>query len=265
MIFGILHKGSGLGDQLFRYLTVRSLAEDRSVSWGMVNPENFKGSSFMQVNLGTNLVRAYVRKIWNEKDIREGELDVRSYDPEINFIPDNTVVDGNFEDFRYWGHNLSKFSSWLNIEPLNVPKDVCIIGFRGGEYATQPDLFLPKEYWDKGIARMRSLGIDKFEVHTDDPALAAKIFPDFPIVDNKPISHSLHTNMGFNWRTLRYAKYAIISNSAFYIIPRLMAHNDNYESVTLAPRFWARHNTGVWARPSCYYPQFTYYHAGDID
>jgi hypothetical protein len=78
------------------------------------------------------------------------------------------------------------------------------------------------------------------------------------VVPNQQISHSQHTNMAFNWRSARYAKYAIIPNSAFFILPRLLKHFEDPTAITIAPRYWARRNTRVWARPACYYKSFLY-------
>lgn len=263
MIVGKLHEGSGLGDQLFRYITVRTLAEEKGYSWCMSFPADFKGDSFMNIekySADFTKEKLFANwKIFREKEVRENGVDIRSYDPEINFIEDDTDIDGSFEDSKYWGHNLDNISKWLAVEPLNVPDDLCVIGFRGGEYYVDPNLGLPKEYFDEAVFSLRKTDHTmRFQVNTDDPKLAKQFFPDFEVVDNKSISHSKHTNMGYNWRAARYAKYAIIPNSAFFIIPRLLKHHEDPTAVTIAPRYWARHNTRTWARPACYYKQFTY-------
>lgn len=247
MICGLFHSGSGLGDQLMRYITVRTLAEEKGFDWGMGNKENFKGSSFMHVNMGTLHESKAALKLWYEKDVRDSEgNDIRSYDPEINFIEDNTVIDGCFEDYKYWGHNLTNIRNWLKVEPLPIPSDVCIIGFRGGEYYTDPNLGLPIEYYNEAIALMRSKYPDiTFEVHTDDPVKAKEFFPNFECI----------SSIGINWRSVRYAKHLIIANSAFYIMPALL--NENVKEI-IAPRYWARRNIKTWARPACYYQKFTY-------
>lgn len=268
MIAGIFHEGSGLGDQLFRYITVRTLAEEKGFDWTMVSPENFKGSSFLSPEFNFDKWGEF-NKQWKEKVVRnEQGDDIRSYDPEINFVEGNTVIDGSFEDSKYWAHNLSAIDKWLEVEPLDVPENLCVIGFRGGEYYADKDLGLPKAYFDKAIEKMRQINAKmEFQVHTDDPTLAREFFPDIEIVENTPISHSKHSNMGYNWRSARFAKYAIIPNSAFFILPRLLSHHQgppNYY-LTIAPRYWARYNTRVWARPACYYKPFTYIHAEDTD
>lgn len=252
MIAGIFHKGSGLGDQLFRYITARTLAVDKGFNFGMINPEKFKGKDFMNLHMGKSfIIPDFDNEGYNkfqEKNIRdENGLDITSYDPEINFVEDNTVIDGNFEDSKYWGHRLNEIRAWLKVEPLEMPDDLCIINFRGGEYASVTDLFLTKEYWEEAIGRMwlANPNIKAFQVHTDDEIIAKQFFPGFEIV----------RDIRFNWRSIRYAKHLIISNSAFGILPALL--NENVKEV-IAPRYWARKNTKTWARPACYYPKFSY-------
>lgn len=271
MVAGIFYEGSGLGDQLFRYVTVRTIAEEKGYEYKMFQ-DNFKGDFFIEkpdILKGDYKpgIQFSVWKTFDEKDVREHGTDIRSYDPEINFVEDNTIIDGSFEDDKYWRHNLPNIDKWLAVGPLNVPDDVCVIGFRGGEYAMNPDLFLGPSYYMEAIEEMLNLNAQmQFEVHTDDPTLAAKLFPNFKIIENAPISHSKHTNMGLNWRSARHAKYAIIPNSAFFILPRILKHHDGGDrtdlvkggAVTISPRYWARRNTKTWARPACYYPEFIY-------
>lgn len=248
MISGIFHQGSGLGDQLHRYITVRTLAKDRGFEWMMVGKDRFKGASFMN-NLSLPDTRWEGFKTWNEKDIRDKEMtDIRSYDPEINFVEDGTLIDGSFEDDKYWKHRLHEINEWLEVEPIEVPDDVCVIGFRGGEYSVIDDLFLPESYWTEAIEKMRAINPNmRFEVHTDDPTLAKLFFRETPVIHD----------IGINWRSMRYAKHAIVANSAFYIMPRLLAHQEK-DSLTIAPRYWARRNKRVWARPACFYRDFLY-------
>jgi len=264
MIGCIFHEGSGLGNQLFRYIAVRTLAEDKKYECSIVNPENFKGKGFMELDTkvvsGDSSTRnlPFYTSRFEEKKVMENGVDIRSYDPEFNFITDKTLVDGEFQDERYWGHRLNDINKWLKVEPLEMPDNLCVIGFRGGEYYTVPDLGLPKSYFYYSMEKMREVNPGmRFEVHTDDTCLAREFFPEIPIIDNKRISHSLNENMGYNWRAMRYAKYAIIANSSFYIIPRLLRHFQD-EALTIAPRYWARRNTKVWALPQNYYSAFTY-------
>src|SRR3990167_7441902 len=143
MIAGIFHQGSGLGNQLFRYVATRVLALDKGYEFGMGNPHLFKGYEFMKLDMGipTEIVSADLKR-FNEKKIVENGVDIRSYDPEINFVEDNTIIDGELQDERYFGHRMKEINKWLKVELMNLPNDLCVIGFRGGEYSIFPDLFL---------------------------------------------------------------------------------------------------------------------------
>lgn len=252
MILGIFYQSSGLGNQLHRYVATRVLAEQKGYNWGMLyvpndssKPPGFKGQSFM--NLDTRIhddviierYRSYV-----EKKITADGDDIRSYDPEFNFIQNDTIIDGEFQDERYWEDYEVALKRWLQTQELDVPDDTCVIGFRGGEYSVYPDLFLTKEYWDSAISKMKEINKDmKFEVHTDDPQLALKFFPEYRVIHD----------IGINWRSMRCAKYAIIANSSFFIFPRWMRNG-----YTIAPRYWARRNTKTWCLPQNYYKRFIY-------
>ncbi len=257
MIYGLTHRGSGLGNQLFRYIATRTIAEQKGYDFSMIAPQLFKGASFMNLDMGkpndigfhieepagkviphlhnslANYGNLTSKCVWEEK--------TNYYNPEFNFIGDNTIIDGEFQDERYF--DIEKVNKWLKVEPLDVPDDVCVIGFRGGEFYVFWELGLTSEYWDKAIKLMQDKGITKFEVHTDDPILAKQFFPDYKIIHD----------IGINWRSMRYAKYAIIANSSFYILPRLLS-----KGITIAPRYWARHNTKEWSMPSNFYKSFQY-------
>jgi hypothetical protein len=251
MIVGIFHSGSGLGNQLHRYVATRVLAMDKGHDFTMVAPENFKGISFMKLDTGKPIDILYhtempAGKVVADIEIPLWEEGTRYYNPEFNFIEDNTIIDGEFQDERYFEHRLKEVDGWLKVEPVDIPDDVCVIGFRGGEYVGVPELFIPSGYWDEAIEKMRQINPDmKFEVHTDDQETAKAFFPDFPIIQN----------IGINWRSMRYAKHAIIANSSFYILPRLLN-----SGITIAPRYWARYNIREWSMPQNYYKNFTYIH-----
>lgn len=259
MISGIFHPGSGLGNQLFRYVATRSIAEDKKLPWGMINKEGFKGSSFMQIDMGADVPATFTveaggrlevvsqMKRFEEKKIVENGVDIRSFDPEWAFVEDDTIIDGEFQDEKYFGSKLHEVRKWFDVKPLFLPNDLCVIGFRGGEFQYIPELFLTRDYWDGAIAQMREINPHmKFTAVTDDPTLAAAVLPR-----EVKITHDI----SMDWRMVRNANYLIISNSSFYILPSLL---NNHAKKIIAPRYWARRNTGVWALPSNYYPRFHY-------
>jgi len=261
MIVGIFHQGSGLGNQLFRYIATRVKAEELGVPFGMVNPGSFKGAEFMQLDMGEPVPGNFVIEqgtgkafidiegfnLFEEKKITEDGVDIRGYDPEWNFITDNTVIDGEFQDEKYWGYKLYDINKWLKVEELHLSDNTCVIGFRGGEFTAFPELFLTKEYWESAIEHMLKKNYHmKFVCVTDDPATARAVLPE-----HVKITHDI----GTDWRMIRHAKNLIIANSSFYILPALL--NRRAEEV-IAPKYWARRNTGVWATRQNFYRKFTY-------
>lgn len=259
MIYGILHPGSGLGNQLHRYVATRVLAEEKGYQFSMIGQENFKGKSFMTVDLGATNTIPYTIGTggellpdttlprFAEKKTVESGVDIRGYDPEYNFVEDNTIIDGEFQDVRYFQNYDKYLDEWLGVEYLGMPNNLCVIGFRGGEFTAIPDLFLPQSYYHEAITRIKALqpGI-KFVAVTDDPETARAYLPS-----EVAITHEI----SLDWRMVRYAKYLILSNSSFYILPALL--NENAIEI-LAPRYWARRNTGTWATNQNYYSKFTY-------
>lgn len=257
MIIGIIHKGSGMGDQLFSYIATRVRAADLGVDFGFVGKEFFKGASFMNLDWGMYPDKSYVIEASSGKLIIPGakvfELNKPYYDPEFNFIPDGSVIDGyGAQDIRYFEHRLDEVREWLKVKPPieEMHDDLCVMNIRGGEYRGVPDLFLPKEYWDKAIIKIRINQIKRhqysiFEIHTDDVDLSQNWFPEYKATQD----------IGINWRSIRYAKHLIISNSAFAILPALL--NENVKDV-IAPKFWAGRNVGEWRRPGNYYKKFIY-------
>jgi hypothetical protein len=254
MLYNFIHPGSGLGNQLFRIVAGKVLALDKGYEYSAVGREYFKGSSFMNIDFGpenntkcqTEQPSGKLIPVVNE--VRVWEEKTNYYNPEFNFIEDNTIIDGEFQDERYFNHRMKEIDEWLKVNPLKVPNNKCIIGFRGGEFAGVPELFLTQEYWQEAIKKMKKISpYMTFEVHTDDPELAQEFFPGYECIHD----------IGLNWRSVRYAKYAIIANSSFYILPRLLRHEEG-EFFTIAPRYWARRNIEEWSMPQNYYKKFIY-------
>jgi len=246
MIAGIFHKGSGVGNQLHRYVMTRCLSLDKGMEFGMVNPELFKGDGFMKLDMGKN-VENIEHEYFEKKVLNEFLDDVRGYDFEgMNMIEDNTVIDGEFQGENYYKHHIDEIREWLSVDPLYLDIDTCVITFRGGEYVGVSSLFLPQSYWDNAIAMMRETNPDmKFMVVTDDVETAQNFFPDFDV------SHEI----GRDWRAIRCAHYLILSNSSFGILPTLL--NQNVKKI-IAPKFWARHNKGYWALEQNQYDNWEY-------
>lgn len=248
MISGIFFTGSGTGNQLHRYVMTRVLALDKNLEWGMIDTGNFKGYSFLNLDMGKP-VNMEDYSFYTEKRVNNDQgVDIRGYDFEgIESVKDNTIIDGEFQGYRYYEHHRDLIDRWLEVEPIDLGENICIINFRGGEYTLYPDLFLSKEYWDKAISTMREKNPNMvFRVVTDDVETARVFFPHFEI------QHEI----GKDWRSIRYAKYLILSNSSFGILPAWL----NTEAFVIAPKWWARHNIsdGYWALSQNIYKNWYY-------
>jgi len=261
-IFSIMHPGSGNGNQLCRYLAVRCLAANKGFDFGVINPEGFKGKSFMNLDMGvpfpgTFEVRngGYCQPLnhnlkWFEetKVVNELGWDVRPYDWRFEAVQDGTICDGEFQSQTYIEDYIDDIQEWCHTEPLPMNPETCLINFRGGpDYIHNPEVFLPRSYWLNAISMMQTINPRMiFEVHTDDIPTARQFFPQ----------HLKYVHdIGINWRAVRCAKFLILSNSSFAIIPALL--NTNVQKI-IAPKFWAGHNSGVWRMQQNQYPSFTY-------
>jgi hypothetical protein len=244
MIATPFYNGQGLGNQLANYVTVRCLALDKGFKFGVMYLENFKGTSFLKLDMGLSVIGGEIPVEGQPPTTlpeglkwyyREAFIDNGDYDPELKNVKDNTLIHGLLQGVKYFEHRRDMVQEWLKVPPpLMLDRNTCVINFRGGEYKYVKDFFLPKEYWERAIAEMLETNpYMKFEVHTDDPDEARKFFPDFPII----------ADIGLNWRSIRYARYLILSNSSFAILPAYL--NDEVKRI-IAPWGFGRHNTGEW-------------------
>lgn len=252
MITTELYNGQGLGNQLFSYVMVRVLALDKGYDFGIMHPEKFKGASFIKLDFGRPVIGGEspyegaapttlpqgITNYYCEKSLyHKNGSDIRQYDDSLKNISDNTKIDGYFQGEDYFKHRKNEIRSWLKVDLIDLPENLCIINFRGGEYLGHKELFLKQLYWDNAVAHMRKINPKmEFRVITDDVKTAKEFFPDFEI------SHNLEKD----YRSIQSAKYLILSNSSFALLPAWL--NQNVKLV-IAPKYWARHNIsdGYWA------------------
>lgn len=250
MLITPIFNGQGLGNQLACYVTTKCIALDKGYDFGVVYPERFKGFFFKNIDLP---------KVDNVEFAIEGEPPIKmpddfeyyreetsDYDPFVFNIPDNYVLHGNLQGVKYFEKYKEDIDKWLEVEPRVMPDDLCVINFRGGEYVGVSSFFLPKSYWDNAIENMKKINPDmQFEVHTDDPETAKIFFPDYPVI------HDIE----FNWRSIRYAKYLILSNSSFALLPAWL--NDDAKLI-IAPKYFARFNHDYWFLEQNFVEKFKY-------
>lgn len=242
MIATKLHKGQGLGNQLWCYAVTRSIALDRNFDFGILNKDNFWGRNFMEVDFGQ--VPKEKLGFYQEKVIlHENGADITTLDESLLNVSDDTEISGVMQDERYIIKHKEEIKDWFRVKNECDCKDfsnenICIINFRGGEYARHPETFLAEKYWENAVANMRRINPDfRFVVITDDPREAKRFFQNFEV-------H--HFNIGKDYAIIKNAHYLIMSNSSFAWFPAWTSETLKY---CIAPKYWARHNVsdGYWS------------------
>lgn len=257
MIVTEIYNGQGFGNQLACYITTRVVALDKGYDFGIMNPQKFKGLDFMDIDFGLSVtggsgveggpptslpdgITYYFKERYN---ILPNGSNVTIDDPNLEHIQDNTKIDGIFQSENRIIHRKDEIKEWLKIKEefdcyeYSDP-NICIINYRGGEYASVLDFHLKNSYWEHAIGRMKSINENfRFVVITDDVERATQTFPDFEVY---------HFNIAKDFTIIKNAHYLILSNSSFPYFATLMSDTVKY---IIAPKYWGRYNIsdGYWA------------------
>jgi len=257
MILTEIYDGQGMGNQLACYVTTRVVAKDLGYDFGIMNPHKFKCLDFMDLDFGLPVtggsgreggppdtlpdgIQYYFKERYN---VLPNGANVTIDDPNLLQIPDNTKIDGIFQSENQIIHRRDEIRQWLKVKPEKDCYDysdpnICIINYRGGEYASVRDFHLNGEYWEYAIKRMQTININfRFVVITDDVERASAQFPDFEVK---------HFDISKDFTIIKNAHYLILSNSSFPYFATLLSDTVKY---ILAPKYWGRYNIsdGYWA------------------
>lgn len=271
MIGTQIKKGQGLGNQLFCYVTARCIAQDQGCEFGVPGAEilqnSLKGSNeipFMDLWMGKPAEVSDFSGIYEEQEERiytgscrhDGTHGcyVAGADPKVMEAPDGTLLLGNLQAECYFAAHRSELSEWLKVLPRfdsheYTRDNLCILNMRGGEYVSEPALFLRRKYWLDAMAHMKRVRADmEFMIVTEDVGAAHRLLPEIP-------AH--HFTIDKDYVTVKNAKYLILSNSSFACFP---AFTSETAVRIIAPKYWARHNVsdGYWASEQNIYEGFTY-------
>ena len=266
MLITEIYNGQGLGNQLWCYTVTKTIALDLNYEFGIQSPHKFKGYSLFpyfrdQKNFGLSVVSGegpeggppislpqgidhYYRE--SRKSHTVWDCDISPLDNNMRLVSDNTKIDGNMQAEEYILHRKQEISDWLTIDSRFDIKDfsneeTCVINLRGTyEYRSQPQVFLPRQYYLNAIHYIRT-NINsnmKFVVITDDIPISREFFPDFDIY---------HESTEWDYGVIHNAQYLIMPNSSF---PWFAAWTSTANKLTIAPKYWARHNIsdGFWSQ-----------------
>jgi hypothetical protein len=175
-------------------------------------------------------------------------------DPELFKVSDGTLIYGNMQAESYFEKYRDQIRDWLHVKEEAesyeyTADDLCIINLRGGEYTSQPELYLDRRYFLNAIRNMKKINpAMRFMVVTEDEEAAKKVLPEY---------ECHHFDMGKDYVTIKNARYLILSNSSFSLVP-VMSSRELKKAI--APKYWARHNIsdGFWSSEQNIYSFLTY-------
>lgn len=259
-----LLKGQGLGNQLFCYVTTRALAHAKGYEFSILNRELLDCIYFMDIDCGTDMKNACFEKTYHEREDRiflgnsahdiEHGCYITGVDKQLLSLNQTTLLYGNMQDESYFGQYKKEIREWLRVKPeydcMDYSREnLCIINIRGGEYTSNPELFLRRGYWLDAMRIMRQKRADmEFMVVTDDLSAARRILPEVK---------AYHFDLAGDYTAIKNARYLIVSNSTFAFFPAFTSEIVQY---IIAPKYWARHNVsdGYWASEQNIYSDFVY-------
>ena len=230
-----------LGNHLWQYAVCRTVAEQNNYEYYI--PREFLGTHLFNCSLGVdNNTTNKCFPICNNHD------QMQKYDPTIFNIEDFTKIDGYLQTEKYIKHNQKNIIDWFQpkhdinsiIDELKLNDDICVIGFRGGDYKDKPHVYLDTKFYYDSMDYIKRINPNiKFVILTDDPNEAKKYFSDYPIYNYGMVG---------DFYAVQFAKYLIISNSTFYWWAAWLNTNSK---ITILPKYWLRHNISQgWWMPS---------------
>ena len=188
-----IHTDAGLGNQIWRYVVCRVLADRLGYDYGVSHP-GWRGP-FLNIDWGKD-IKLNVEQdsdftptdgfehYHKEKFIPFPEVhgEVGSPDPEFSNLKDNTYINGVFQRMSYIEEHRDKICDWLTYdEELKVTDyssdNICVIQLRGGDYTTGHAM-LPPEYYQNAMKHMKVNNPNiEFVIVTDDPMTAKRMIP----------------------------------------------------------------------------------------
>ena len=262
MIYIKFEKGQGLGNQLWNYITLRSIAKYKSYDYAVLDYKYFKGIKFIHIdksNKNLDKSKFIEQKInnFNETIYYDKELDNFScdYDNSILEISDNTILKGLFQSEKYILDGKQEINNLIKTKTINKKylnedwENLCILNIRGGEYKRHKNLILPKSYWSNAIKNMKKHYPNLiYKIVTDDYRYAKRLLPDIEIIKG---------DISLDFNLLQKAKYLIISNSSFSYFPIRMGKDP---IMVIAPFCWSRFGNKYyrWSSPANCYENFTW-------
>jgi hypothetical protein len=284
MIVTEFYNGQGLGNQLWVYSVLRSVAKQKGYKFGVMSPFKFKGREFLEIDTGIPVVGGSgpeggpphslpdgINNYFSEKKVDHpytGTI-ISKMDPLLYQIGDGTKIEGNFQSIEYIINYKNDLKSWISIrEDKNIKEysseNSCIIHIRGGDFLGST-AYLERDYYIRSVSEMRNTVPNvNFFIVTDDINYAKYILPEFEIIggssldiqDTNKASHHRGGPIWMDWSIIYNAKNLIISASSFSWWPTWLGECSN----VIAPMFWGdfKKSDGYWSCGDSLIPGWKY-------
>ena len=266
-----IHTGQGLGNQLFCYVTVRSIAKRNGCDFSILGADTLAnnihsqcGLYFMDLDTGVPTKKEDYAKVYYEKEDRifipnskhdiEHGCYVTGTDETLLNMNETVLTYGNMQTEDYYLPYKEEIKQWLKVKPEYdcmeySQDDLCVIHLRCTDYTGSPELFVNKKYWMNGIKNMKKINPNmKFMIITNDVKEAEKLIPGVK---------AYNFDLAKDYSIIKNAKYLLLANSSFAYFPAFTSETVKY---IIAPKYWARHNVsdGYWASEQNIYAGWHY-------
>lgn len=295
MLVTQFHYGAGIGNQLWVYAVTRILAERKKTSFGIIDPEKFKGKYFIKMDLGEEikinqdlnttpshllLPEGIVHYINEKTDWHSNFYNTNLTFDDENIIncPDNSKLDGSLQSYEYLKQDSDKIKNWFEIDScyqgncnfysIFSDNNICIIHIRGGDYSRGPNnRHQPDEkYYRMSMDYFKKINPNiNFYIVTDDPSYSRHMLPEIPFIgsittgleDKTKASHHIGGPIEIDFNILLHAKNLIIPASSFSWWAAWLNKN---KPIVVAPKYWEAHkySNGFWARGNIATSEFLY-------
>jgi hypothetical protein len=265
MIITEFYREQGFGNQLWMYAVAVSSARELKCDFSILSFKRFKGKKFLKINPGKPIkYRASSRPNPTlppniDNYITDANLSINNY---ADYIRTRSKIEGCFQMEELVIKNRKYLTDIFQVTDKSFSSNLqntCIINLRGGEYAGEPKLLIPADYYYTSMEIMKSHNPKfEFKVVTDDPNLSKKYFPNIEIM-SKPPRRPLFVQVRFpNYKKIKYdfwliqnAGGLILSNSSF---SWWGAWTNTKVSKIIAPMFWGNFNepSSGWQPPNIF-------------
>ena len=152
-------KGQGLGNQLWNYASIKSIANKMNVDFGILNYKNFKGKEFLILDgikdPDTIQIPSYKEEMYFDK---KNNFISSCFDKNVFNLQGDWILEGLFQSEKYLRNEKSFLNQAIKIKNPrheNINTHECILNIRGGEYKKHKDFILPRSYWVNAMQYMK--------------------------------------------------------------------------------------------------------------